>query len=155
MAIVFFDTSYVNQSISARWSRQIDQLRSLFNLYLPDFLAEQYSANRSEIKKRFTLKNIGFVLPKMRRKPIEYKEGAWFGINIKATSSFDDEIARKGAIIDNMGNAHTTAHSYKNYLKANGLVIRDWTEGTNKRQVQKASNEDVLKAMRDIKFNKS
>lgn len=48
-------------------------------------------------------------------------------------SAMDIEIDKKGAIIDNMGNFHTTPQSYKDYLKKNDLVIKDWTPGTLKK----------------------
>lgn len=102
---------------------------------LPEIFYESYMHDRCGIRKRFTLTKvkaeIKYFFQQVFSKEVKFKEGAWSGINIKARSSFDDEIARKGAIIDNMGNAHTTAHSYKNYLKDNGLVIRDWSEGSN------------------------
>jgi adenylate kinase family enzyme len=66
-------------------------------------------------------------------------------------SAMDIEIEKKGAIIDNMGNPHTTAQSYKNYLKNSGLVIRDWTEGTNnQRDYKHCENSDVLTAMKHL-----
>jgi len=99
-----------------------------------DIFYESYMLNRCEIRKRFTLARlveaIKYFLRRLRRAK-DYS--SWSNMmTIKSTTSFDDEISKKGAIIDNMGNAHTTAHSYKNYLKENNLVIRDWTEGTNK-----------------------
>lgn len=110
---------------------------------------ESYMHNRCGIRKRFTLEKIKseikYFFNHLFSKEIELIEGAWSGINIKATSSFDDEIARKGAIIDNMGNPHTTAYGYKNYLKDNGLVIRDWKEGTNSgsRQFKGCETSDI------------
>ena len=59
------------------------------------------------------------------------------------SNSFDEQIRNLGGIVDNMGNVHTTAHSYKSYLKENGLVIRDWTEGTNKPKAQKCDVSDI------------
>jgi len=51
----------------------------------------------------------------------------------KTSSSFDDEISLKGGIVDCNGGIHTTSQSYKNFLKENGLVIRDWSEGSLKK----------------------
>lgn len=47
-------------------------------------------------------------------------------------SSFDKQINEKGAIVAQDGSIHTTARSYKNYLKDNDLVIKDWKDGSNK-----------------------
>ena len=47
--------------------------------------------------------------------------------------AIDSHIDKYGAVVDNMGGQHTTAQSYKNYLKDNGLVIKDWTPGTLKK----------------------
>lgn len=52
----------------------------------------------------------------------------------KSLSAMDYHIQEKGGIVDNLGNVHTTAQSYKNYLKENDLVIKDWADGTNKKQ---------------------
>lgn len=120
---------------------------------LPVFLSHECPIDYSGCRKRFTLDKIKYFFQGIKKKfekKIEFKEGAWSGINIKASSSFDDEIARKGAIIDNMGNAHTTAHSYKQYLKDNGLVIRDWAPGSNSdaRKLKGCTDEDVYNAAR-------
>jgi hypothetical protein len=73
-------------------------------------------------------------------------DGACFTPNT-AKSAMDVEIEKKGAIIDNMGNKHTTAQSYKNYLKDNNLVIRDWSLGSNagSRQFKGCQLSDIPK----------
>lgn len=63
----------------------------------------------------------------------------------RSLSSFDYHIQEKGGIVDNMGNVHTTAQSYKDYLKANDLVIKDWTDGSIKPKQHLADRAEVAK----------
>lgn len=67
----------------------------------------------------------------------------WY--STRSLSSFDYHIQEKGGIVDNMGNVHTTAKSYKNYLKENDLVIKDWSDSSNKPKQQLSDRADVAK----------
>jgi len=101
-----------------------------------DLFYQDYAANRCETRERFTfqplISEIKYFFRK--RKKLRDCRSSLLSSNslvFKSISSFDEQIRDKGAIVDNMGNKHTTAQSYKNYLKENNLVIRDWSPGSN------------------------
>lgn len=68
-----------------------------------------------------------------------------FGNITKSLSSFDYEIQEKGGIVDCNGNVHTTAQSYKNFLKDNDLVIKDWSDGSNKPKQQLSDRAEIAR----------
>lgn len=68
-----------------------------------------------------------------------------FTYSTKSLSSFDYQIQEKGGIVDCNGKVHTTAQSYKNFLKDNGLVIKDWSDGSNKPKQQLSDRAEIAK----------
>lgn len=77
------------------------------------------------------------------RKPTKLATISYY--STRSLSSFDYHIQEKGAIVDQEGNLHTTAKSYKDYLKANDLVIKDWSEGSNRKQMQLSDRREIAK----------
>ena len=65
-------------------------------------------------------------------------------------SSFDSQIQDKGGIVDCNGNVHTTAQSYKNFLKDNDLVIKDWSDGSSKREMQLSDRSEIAKQLNKL-----
>jgi hypothetical protein len=146
--MIFFDNSYMDYSLKTRIERQRREwknciIRTLQNKYFRRIFwrfhvstmtsTGGYGFRRKtylELKRDFTYK-----LPK----PFDGFDG---GSLLIITNSFDNQIADKGAIVDNQGNIHTTAQSYKNYLKENDLVIKDWSDGS----LNRSSNELQQKA---------
>lgn len=74
---------------------------------------------------------------------------------LSALSSFDKHINEKGAIVAQDGSIHTTARSYKNYLKDNDLVIKDWKDGSNKPKsnLDKEIKQVLLEKARELNIN--
>jgi len=109
---------------------------------LPFFVIEGVNTVRfkteNEIKKDFLyyLKKILALFKK--KSSLKYND-----YSFSALSSFDIHIKDKGAIVDNQGNIHTTARSYRNYLKENDLVIKDWSDGSNKPKQQLSNRADI------------
>jgi len=83
------------------------------------------------------------LVAKLKRQTITQNSSGWY--NTKSLSAFDYQIQDKGGIVDCDGNIHTTAQSYKNYLKDNDLVIKDWSDGSNKRQMQLSDRAEIAK----------
>jgi hypothetical protein len=69
----------------------------------------------------------------------------WQGLSTKSLSSFDYQINEKGGIVDCNGGIHTTAQSYKNFLKDNDLVIKDWSDGSNKPKQQLSDRAEIAR----------
>lgn len=113
------------------------------------FVVEGVRMSRFKTKKeilhdiQFFYKKIFTIFKKRNNRYLDFR-----GITTKSLSSFDYEIQKKGGIVDNMGNVHTTAQSYKNYLKENNLVIKDWSDGSNTKPKQQLSNRaDIARAV--------
>lgn len=150
--MIFFDNSYIDTSFIARWRRQRRKLINLFHLKLPNILSEEYMVG-CEVRRRLSLEKIKLSIRSFLKqfKP-KQDLSAWQNMMmIKSSSSFDDQINDKGGIVDNMGNVHTTAHSYKNYLKENNLVIKDWTEGSLKKpEFKRCDDQDIRNGMASL-----
>lgn len=119
------------------------QYFTYYNILVPSFLVvEGYQMYRLKTKKELK-QDISYFFKKLfakfKKKTI-YKSN-W--INTRSLSSFDYHIQEKGGIVDQEGNVHTTSSSYKNYLKANDLVIKDWSDGSNKKQMQLCDRSEV------------
>lgn len=148
--MIFFNNSYKDLSFSARAHRQKRQLEKLIYSDLPRLipaiLIEEYMTT-SGIKKRYTVDKI---LSQAR-----YFWQRYFGSRIicegfsdvnlyVGKNAFDRHIDEFGGIQDTMGNVHKTGSAYKEYLKQNNLVIRDWTPGTLKKsEFKKCENSDI------------
>jgi hypothetical protein len=78
------------------------------------------------------------LLYKFKKPVISNKD---FYYSTKSLSSFDYHIRDKGGIVDQEGNVHTTASSYKDYLKKNDLVIKDWSDNNSDRMQLSDRNE--------------
>lgn len=146
MKLSFFDYSYVDTSFLTRMERQKDQIikgLSRLKCRLPSFLiTKTYTSYRLKSKNEL-LQNISFyykILLAFFEKDIKNKS---IGMIIK--SSFDNQIQEKGGIVDCNGGIHTTAQSYKNYLKDNDLVIKDWSDGSNKPKQQLSDRAEIAK----------
>lgn len=100
---------------------------------------------KNEIKK-----DLKYILSKIKGIFKKKDERFQNKISVIIKSSFDSEIESKGGIVDNMGNVHTTARSYKNYLKDNGLVIRDWSDGSLKKpQMQLTDRGEIARIINE------
>jgi hypothetical protein len=83
------------------------------------------------------------LIAKLKKETITKADYSWY--STKSLSSFDYHIQEKGGIVDCNGNVHTTARSYKNFLKDNDLVIKDWSDGSNKQKQQLSDRAEVAK----------
>ncbi len=131
--LIFFDNSYFDLSLKARFHRQKWQtiyLKRNFVKFIKDQIIS-ISLLISKIKQKKEKVDPDFF----DRRYIKY-------INIK--SAMDVEIEKKGGILANDGSIHTTANSYKNYLKNNGLIIKDWTSGSLSKPSIKSVDKKVI-----------
>lgn len=119
------------------------------NIPLPSlFVIEGFQCfrfkTREELKHdiRFFYKKL---VAKLKKQSITKNGSGWY--NTKSLSCFDYQIQDKGGIVDCNGNVHTTAQSYKNFLKDNDLVIKDWSDGSNKRQMQLSDRAEIAKQL--------
>jgi hypothetical protein len=119
------------------------------NIPVPSlFVVEGYQMFRFKTKEELKHDFVYYVkklVAKLKKQSITNNGSGWY--NIKSLSSFDYEIDKKGGIVDCNGNVHTTAQSYKNFLKDNDLVIKDWSDGSNKRQMQLSDRADIAKQL--------
>lgn len=99
---------------------------------------------KTELKKDFLFYFEKLVALFKKETTFKSKFGG-FGNITRSLSSFDYQIQDKGGIVDCNGNVHTTAQSYKNFLKDNGLVIKDWSDGSNKPKQQLSDRAEIAK----------
>lgn len=99
---------------------------------------------KEELKKDFSFYYNKLIALFKRDSTFESKFGG-FGMVTRSLSSFDNQINEKGGIVDCNGNVHTTAQSYKNFLKDNGLVIKDWSDGSNKPKQQLSDRAEIAR----------
>lgn len=116
---------------------------TLWGLPIPSiFIVEGYEEVRfktkGELKESFLFQLNKLVA--LFKKKVNYKISFY---STKSLSSFDYQIRDKGGIVDCNGNIHTTAQSYKNFLKDNDLVIKDWSDGSNKPKHQLCDRDKV------------
>lgn len=88
------------------------------------------------------------LLDKKKINKAKYIDAKFYGIK----SAMDIHIDDKGGIVDNMGNTHKTAQSYKNYLKDNNLVIADWTQGSLQKEKIGIDRKEIEKTLIDNNF---
>lgn len=120
-----------------------------YNLPIPSmFIVEGYGLIRfktkEELKQDFSFYYNKLIALFKRDSTFESKFGG-FGMVTRSLSSFDNQINEKGGIVDCNGNVHTTAQSYKNFLKDNGLVIKDWSDGYNKPKQQLSDRAEIAR----------
>jgi len=117
------------------------------NILIPSlFVVEGFQCIRFKARKELKHDLTFFfkkLVAKLKRQTITKNSSGWY--NTKSLSAFDYQIQDKGGIVDCDGNIHTTAQSYKNYLKDNDLVIKDWSDGSNKRQMQLSDRAEIAK----------
>jgi len=110
------------------------------------FVVESFQSfrfkTRKELKEDFRY-YVKKIVAKLKKQSIKNNGSGWY--STKSLSSFDYEIDRKGGIVDCNGNVHTTAQSYKSFLKDNDLVIKDWSDGSNKRELQLSNRAEIAK----------
>jgi hypothetical protein len=149
---VFFDYTYVDTSLTTRLERQRKQIFSWLQKIIPNLplclVIERYEGK--EIKsfnrlKKDLINHYKKLLAKLKKqsifKEIELKE---VFVNFSVLSSFDNQIKDKGAIVDQEGGLHTTVASYKDYLRKNDLVIKDWKDGSLRKQEMQLCNRDDI-----------
>jgi len=85
------------------------------------------------------------LVAKLKKQVIINKGSGWY--SAKSLSAFDYHIQERGGIVDCNGNIHTTARSYKSFLKDNDLVIKDWSDGSNKKQMQLSDRAEIAKQL--------
>jgi hypothetical protein len=106
--------------------------------------------NREELAKDliYLKRKVKNLLDKKKINKAKYNNARFYGVK----SAMDIHIDEKGGIVDNMGNTHKTAQSYKNYLKDNNLVIADWEQGSLKKQEIGVDRKEVEKILMDNNF---
>jgi len=119
------------------------------SIFIPAFFViEGFECFRFKTKEELK-KDLTFyykkILAKLKREPILKMNSGRY--NTKSLSSFDYQIQDKGGIVDCNGKVHTTATSYKNFLKDNDLVIKDWSDGSNKKQMQLSDRAEIAKQL--------
>lgn len=120
-----------------------------YNFPIPSFLiVVGYQCFRFKTKKELKKDCLFYynkVLAFFKKESISSYEFSSFANVTKSLSSFDYQINEKGGIVDCNGNVHTTAQSYKNFLKDNDLVIKDWSDGSNKPKQQLSDRAEIAK----------
>lgn len=119
------------------------------NIPIPSFFVIE-GVRMSRFKTRTELKkDFSFFFKKLValfKEDVTFKSKfVGFGNITRSLSSFDYQIQDKGGIVDCHGNVHTTAQSYKNFLKDNDLVIKDWSDGSNKPKQQLSDRAEIAK----------
>jgi len=71
-------------------------------------------------------------------------------VNNKSLSAMDEHIRDKGAIVDQEGGIHSTASSYKDYLKRNDLVIKDWADGSNRKAPALSNRNEISRLVEKV-----
>jgi hypothetical protein len=103
--------------------------------------------NKEELKHdlKFFYKKL---LAKLKKQTNNFSSSSYY--STKSLSSFDYQIRDKGGIVDCNGKVHTSAQSYKNFLKDNDLVIKDWSDGSNKREMQLSDRAEIAKKLNNL-----
>ena len=88
------------------------------------------------------------LVAKLKKETNNFSSSSYY--STKSLSSFDYQIKDKGGIVDCNGKIHTTARSYKNFLKDNDLVIKDWSDGSNKKEMQLSDRAEIAKQLNKL-----
>lgn len=122
------------------------------NIPIPSFfVVEGYQLCRFKTKKELKIDLSYFfkkLVAKLKKETNNFSSSSYY--STKSLSSFDYQIKDKGGIVDCNGKIHTTARSYKNFLKDNDLVIKDWSDGSNKKEMQLSDRAEIAKQLNKL-----